>query len=59
MPDQTDKIGDSFGQHKSAKNPQKAQQDQIDYEAGKEHSNSGSDTYEGAGMDYVGQKNAQ
>ncbi|KAL1641867.1 hypothetical protein SLS61_009931 [Didymella pomorum] len=56
--DQTDKIGNGFGQHKSAKNPQKAQQDQEDYEARKEHSNSGSNTHEGAGMDYVGQKNA-
>jgi hypothetical protein len=56
--DQTDQIGDGFGQHKSAKGPQKAQQDQEDYETRKEHSNSGSNTHKGTGMDYVDRKNA-
>ncbi|KAJ4371917.1 hypothetical protein N0V86_008471 [Didymella sp. IMI 355093] len=55
---QTDQIGDGFGQHKSAKGPQKAQQDQEDYETRKEHSNSGSNTNKGTGMDYVDRKNA-
>lgn len=57
-PDQTDKVGDGFGQHKSAKSAQKAQRDQEDYEARKEHSNSGSNTHKGTGMDYVDRKNA-
>ena len=56
--DQTDAIGDGFGQRKSAKGPQKAQQDQEeDYEARKEHSNSGSNTHKGQGMDYVDRNN--
>ncbi|KAJ4992415.1 hypothetical protein SVAN01_02124 [Stagonosporopsis vannaccii] len=58
MPDQSDAYGDNFGQHKSAKGPQKAQQDHEDYERRKEHSNSGSNTHKGQGMDYVDRKNA-
>ncbi|KAG9198902.1 hypothetical protein G6514_009278 [Epicoccum nigrum] len=38
--------------------PQKAQRDKEDYEARKEHSNSGSNTHRGTGMDYMGRKNA-
>lgn len=57
-PDQSDAVGDNFGQHKSAKGPQKAQQDQEDYERRKEHSNSGSNTHSGTGMEYVDKKNA-
>ena len=52
-----DKIGDGFGQQKSAKGPQKAQQDQGDYGAREKHSNSGSNTHNGTGVDYVDRKN--
>ena len=48
---------DTFGVQKSAKTPQKAAQDQEDYEAQKEHSNSGSNTHSGTGMEYVDRKN--
>jgi hypothetical protein len=55
--DQSDAVGDAFGKQKSSKTPQKAQQDQEDYEARKEHSNSGSNTHKGQGMDYVDRNN--
>jgi hypothetical protein len=42
---------------KSAKNPQKAASDQEEYEAMKAHSNSGSNTHSGQGMEYVDRKN--
>jgi hypothetical protein len=55
--DQSDAVGDSFGKQKSSKTPQKAQQDHEDYEARKEHSNSGANTHKGQGMDYVPRNN--
>lgn len=42
---------------KSHKTPQKAAQDQEDYEAMKAHSKSGSNTHEGTGMEYMDRKN--
>jgi len=46
-----------FGERKSAKTPQKAAQDQEEYEAQKAHSNSGSNTHSGMGMEYIDRKN--
>ena len=47
---------DHFGERKSNKSAAKAAQDQEDYEARKEHSNSGSNTHSGKGMEYVTRK---
>jgi len=46
-----------FGERKTSKTPQTQARDNADYEARKEHSNSGSNTNEGQGMEYVSRKN--
>lgn len=47
---------DHFGERKSHKSAVKAAQDHAEYEARKEHSNSGSNTHSGKGMEYVTRK---
>lgn len=46
----------NFGVRSTSKTTQTQERDQADYEARKEHSNSGSNTHEGQGMEYVSRK---
>lgn len=47
---------DTSESHNTSKTAAKAERDQEDYEARKEHSNSGSNTHSGSGMEYVTRK---